>query len=260
MTIDQEIAFGLWERQDGNRLVRDVRDLDAFRRALGDDLIVGFAQLFVACGRLDGLLALMGLNNTRSAPVIPGREDSIHDPDSIAADRNRMILGGAIWGTFHEVIAAVDTLQKAALTKVLRGGGDKLALASWKTIRTMAHRWRGDIETKARNQFAFHLGDADVMRAGLAAWPSDEPLVISTTEGQSRNGTNYHFGFDLLCRGLGIQYADHERLTKQGIDDRHLPRHAMRVFFGVLHAKGAPIPGPSEMEAPGRTEDDEQDL
>jgi hypothetical protein len=76
--------------------------------------------------------------------------DSIHDPDSIAADRNRMIIGGAIWGTFHEVIAAVDTLQKAALTRVLKEGADKLALASWKTIRTMAHRWRGDIETKAR--------------------------------------------------------------------------------------------------------------
>ena len=249
--IEQEVGFGLWETREGNSLIREIRDVGAFRRAVGDDLVVGFAQLFTAVNKLDALHCLMDLNGRPSVPV-DGHPGGAHDGDSISASKNRMVIGTFIWGVFHELFDAIETLQKAKLTTVLRKGRDRTAMLSWKHLRCVGHAWRDDLEETVRNQLAFHLGDRDVMKSGLSSWPQDRPLVFSTADGTSRVRRQFGMGFDLLFHALEISNEDIDRLAEQGIEHSDVADHAMNVFFGVLHALGAEIPSPTEMR--NRTE------
>jgi hypothetical protein len=115
-------------------------------------------------------------------------------------------------------------------------------------LREAGLRWRGDAHTEARNQLAFHVGDAEVISKGLAKWPADTPLVFSLSDGPSPSRTTYSIGGDLLLRGLDIMDDDFERLVGEAVRDGRMPIDAMIVFIGVLHAKGAPIPPPKELE------------
>jgi hypothetical protein len=196
--ITQEIGFGLWEVQEGGRLTREIRDLAKFRRAVGDDLVVGLVQLFTAVGQLDALHVLIGLNNRASPPTNEDRPETAHHPDSASAQRNLIVLATMIWGVFHELNRAVVSLKSARLTELLTRSRDSLALAAWKSLRKVAGRWQGRLETIARNQFAFHLGHADQIRAGLDAWPTDQPLVVSVADHASSAHTHFYIGFDLL--------------------------------------------------------------
>jgi len=247
--VTQEIGFGLWETQRGERLTREIRDLAEFRRTVGDALVVGLVQLFTAVGRLDALHVLLDLNSRTSPPWSPDRPETAHDPDSTSAARNRMVLVSMIWGVFHELNAAVEDLKAARLTEVLTTSRPKdgEAIGSWKSLRKIAARWQGPLETIARNQLAYHLGDAEQIRKGLDAWPAEEALVLSTADHSSRAHTQFHIGFDLLCRGLDISPKDFSTLVDQGIADARITDDAMCVFFGVLHAKGAPIPSATEL-------------
>jgi len=51
VAIEGELAFGLWEIQAGRRLTREIRNVPAFRQAVGDDLLVGLVRLFAAVDR-----------------------------------------------------------------------------------------------------------------------------------------------------------------------------------------------------------------
>ena len=169
-SVAEELAFGVWQTKEGERTTLEVRNLAAYRAILGDDLVIGFAQLFGAVNRIEALHSMMLLNNHRGAAIVIGELEHTHDPDSVGAARNRVVIGLFIWGVLHELSSAIDTLQGAKLTDVLREGKDKSCLASWKELRSIAHRWRGGQETDGRNQLAFHLGDREVFRKGLNAW------------------------------------------------------------------------------------------
>jgi hypothetical protein len=249
--VTQEIGFGLWEVQQGPRLTREIRDLAKFRRAVGDDLVVGLVQLFTAVGRLDAFHVLI-LLNARPSPPNEDRPETAHDPDSAGSSRNRIVLASMIWGVFHELNDAVESLKSARLTEVLTTSKSKDtdAITSWKALRKIAGRWQGPLETIARNEFAYHLGGAGQIRKGLDRWPADEALILSTSDHASRAHTSFHIGFDLSCRGLDVSPKAFLGLVDQAIADARITDDVMRVFFGVLHAKGAPIPSATAI---GRT-------
>jgi hypothetical protein len=81
-----------------------------------------------------------------------------------------------------------------------------------------------------------------VSTPGLARWPADKPLIVSTSEHSSNAHTRFHIAFDLLCRGTDLATEDFERLVTQGIEDGMcLDGDAMCVFFGALRGRGAPL-------------------
>ncbi len=252
VVIERELAFGLWEIQAGRRLTREIRDVPAFRQAVGDDLLVGFVRLFAAVDRAAAFHLLMALNDRPSPPWSEDRPETAHAPDSISADRNRTTLVVMVWGMFHELSAAVESLKAAHLTPVLQVVSDEAAIAAWKRLRETAGRWQGKFESIARDQLAHHLGDPEVIRAGLAAWPSDKPLIVSTSEHASNAHTRFHIAFDLLCRGTDLATEDFERLVVQGIEDgMRLDSDVMCIFFGALRGRGAPLPPMADLFGEG---------
>jgi hypothetical protein len=165
---------------------------------------------------------------------------------STGADRNRITIGCLIWAVFHELHPVVQRLREGHLAELLGAGRDPLTLQAWERLVATADRWRFGSEAAAASRLAASIGDLDVMKAGLAAWPNGTPLVFSTADRTNRAQTMFHMGFDLLVKGLGWNPNDFERLVQRGIEDHvAIVDDAMTIFFGALHAKGAPIPPPS---------------
>ncbi|MGH7439465.1 MAG: FRG domain-containing protein [Polyangiaceae bacterium] len=148
---DEEIGLGLWEKKTGRSLTREIRDMAAFRAAMGDALFAGFAQLFSAVNRLDALLSLMFLNGTPTRPIVASDQRTAHDPDSTGANRNRIALGCMAWGVLGELHLAVDALEDAGLESIIAAVQDPATIESWGRLTATARRWRsGEDEGAAK--------------------------------------------------------------------------------------------------------------
>jgi hypothetical protein len=246
---EQEIAFGVWQRETGARLLTEVRDVGLFRAAIGDELIVGLAQMLGACSRIDTCLCLIALND-REIQAHDDRPETAHLPDSIRANRARLFLTNILCGVFHEVYSAVGTLQSGGLTVELGRVKDTVAMGAWKNIRGVALAWRTRLGAQVRNEMAFHLGSSRGIAAGLKSWPRERPLTLFECDRASRADYQANFSHDLLFEGLGFTEEDFRAVLKLVERSHDLTRHAMRVFWGLLHAKGAPIPAPSVIDPP----------
>jgi hypothetical protein len=244
---EEELCFGLWQVQEGRHLTREIRDLGTFRSVIGDDLLVGVVQLMTAVNRLDSFHVLLGLNDRPTPSPYPDSPEQAHAPDSIGATRNRVTLIIMRWGVFHQLICATTALEKSGLGALLSASGDNDAIVSWKKLRTVAHQWRQSLEDDVRNQLAAHLGDREAIVDGLNKWPADKPLTLSISDSASRAGTLFSAGLDLLTCGLGISLDNWGKLFDQDRGAADITTDVLRVFFGILYAKRAPIPSATEL-------------
>lgn len=207
----------------------ELRDLRAFREALGDDVLAGFCACFAHADRLVSLMHFSLLSEQSDAEGSPG------------GGRNLETMAWFVVGTLREFALAVRALRSAlAKCGLLNPNTD-----AWVTLRDIEERWDGDpFFRDVRNKVAFHI-DLDLIKAGLTRMEANGNAVLVDSKGREVVYARFLLAGSALLEGLGMDSSEIERFMRTVRDD-HVAIHEriQEVFLQVLDTKGIPY-GPA---------------
>jgi hypothetical protein len=195
--------FRLEERSDGYWTF-DTDDLERVRRAVGEDLLVGFLRCFVWVDRLQSIWHFHDFN-IKNLPE-----------SSVAYARNSHSLASESVAVLHEAGDAVDDLNRAGIKGRLRD------TARWEQLRGMAKRRKTDQRVKNfRDKVGFHV-DRELMRAGLrriCAEAEGERITIMAGDDATVGRGAMGLGYIALLNGTGMEEEGYNEIIKTALDD-----------------------------------------
>ncbi len=198
MTAEAYIGCGVWSvasEQDGALVGGlEVRDVRAFREALGDDVVASLARAMFAIDRLRSANALLK-SNALEVPDAPENR-------KIARAQNHFALACMAFGYQHELARALNELEDAKIQTMLS------APSAWDNLAAIRATWFGSdhdpLAKRLRHALAFHPGDLDKMRDALATWPEKEGMVLVRWRDDYGKNAEWRFGLDLIAHSEGI--------------------------------------------------------
>jgi hypothetical protein len=199
----------------------EARDVSALRAALGDELLIPFAQLFIWTDRLTSIAQLMDLSNK-------------HVAQKVATTRNNVTLVAYAIGALYEAARAIRDLRRAGV------GGLIPHLQHWKDLDALRKRWWDALPLKdLRNQIAFHA-EADKIRIGLdRAVRKRRRVPLVRGEGPKTVHCLHGLGGELILAGLRFTPRGLRRASEQiAVDHAALGDLVEHVFIAVMQAKG----------------------
>ena len=194
--------------------------------AIGVDVLAAFFKCFSAVERVTSIEHLMFINYEHSQKPDIGR--------SIAVQRNENMLMLMMAGVMYEFGIALQHLQS---TKVVVNLKDRTA---WEPLNEMRKHWTNDdMANKIRNGFAFHLGDLEAYKRGIAKLPDVVPFQKG--HGRRRGSDRFIAPYDALLLGEGIM--DDEitpYLQRMSKDHLRLRQQMFDFFASVMAESGVP--------------------
>ena len=176
---------------------------------------------------------------------------------SIAHTRNVTFVSFLSYGFLYEAANALDGLNRSGIRALV---GDRNR--AWGRLDKIRRRWtksKDHLVKLARHKLAFHLGDADEIKAGLDRYPTGKKLVIFDSEhlGQ-RFETTFPFVLEVLFAGLAIDADEFTRTMTQATEDHlGLGRELQALFLDALRENGVKIPDSDDLrDGDDRRDDD----
>ena len=236
---EQTAAHGVRFVDDGGVQWFEVYDVAAFRRGIGDDLIVAFSRAFAVADRLATVGDLMALNS-RELPAVDSYPGTEHSPNSVSGERILEHLVAWQWGLLYEACEVIDDLVRANVDTLVAVQGAGCPEA-WAALIKMRDYWNTTPHRQLRNRLHGHAGDATTHKRGLDA-SDGQHITLMGRQQSKRVHLTYALGRVLLARGMGFETADWERVADAGQEDHFtFGEHVMIVFCGVLNARGCHI-------------------
>jgi hypothetical protein len=200
----------------------EARDPEKLRAALGDVLLLPFAELFVWTDRLTTIGHLIHLN-------------SQHVPDkSVAQARNLATLVAYAVGVMFEASHAIVKLRRAGIAGLIPQS------IEWRELDALRKRWRDLAPLKdLRNNIAFHASEEKI-RDGLDRYIARRRrLILVNGDGKLNMHSRHNLGPELLMAGLRYTRRDlRKALAQIAADHAALGDLAQTVFLQALAAKG----------------------
>jgi len=183
----------------------EIRDLQAVRDALGEDILIGLCRLLVGADRLESTIRLL------FDVATGGRQDL---PAS-ASDRITLFLFAS--GTMREMAKAVDRLSGAGLKDRLT----ELGKRRWGKLRRSLNHWNHDDNVcYIRDRMAFHI-DEELIRDGLAALCAEgKPVGFASGHGKAYKDGRTELGTSVLLAGSKFDLKAFEDLAKRIAPDQ----------------------------------------
>jgi hypothetical protein len=200
----------------------EARDPARLRVALGDDLLIPFAQLFVWTDRLAAIAHVLYLHrlHVQTKPLTTDR-------DAVA-----MIAYGI--GVLYEASRAIWGLRRAGIAGLIPYS------TNWSELDALRKRWRDQLPLKdLRNQIAFHV-DPEKIRAGLDRYiRKNRRLLLVGGDRHMAMYSSTALGSRLLSAGLRYTLRELRRASRQiSADHSALGHLSEKVLIEVLEAKG----------------------
>jgi hypothetical protein len=198
-------------------------DLDALRKAFGEDVLVGLLRLFVWADRLQSLTHLAYFTSTQLPET------------SCAYGRNLLAMVWFVSGSLFEAAEAIDKLEQTGFR------GRLADTEPWDDLVAMALRWRTQqLLSKYRNRVGFHVDPSLIRKGLLKACKSGDRVVIMASDDDTAGRTTLRLGLDFLLRGMNLTEPTFSQTLAAIRGDQDIfGDRVQRVFVGLLKSIGA---------------------
>jgi hypothetical protein len=216
--------------KDGKPQRLDLRQVPKLRAMLGNSgeaLLIGFVQAFNAAERLDALFHIFALNSDHTKR------------GSIARQRNLRLIAVLQYAQLYEALEAIRTISGAGIGAIVGK-----TFAPWRKLVEMLGRWeKAPLLKLVRNKLGFHVGDRDIIRAGLSRVAAGKTITVFDTEGDSRFDSSFPLALEVLLLGAGVEAeAFNNFMDLANIDCFAFGRRVQATFCEALRVLGVRIP------------------
>ncbi len=204
----------------------EIRDIAAFRDALGSDVVTGFIRCFVHVDRLQSLISYIFISR------------AYYGDDAIPFARNLQTMVWFAVGTLRELAHAIRDLR-SAMNK--RGILDKNTRAMQR-LREVERKWdRVAFFRDKRDEAAFHV-DAGVIDDGLEAIIRDlgPNTILYEASARHMDAMFISLGTLALINGVVTDLPEFEKFVSTVGKDHGIGDAVMEAFIDALNAAGVP--------------------
>lgn len=211
---------------DGGPWHVESRDPEVLRHALGDELLLPFAELFVWTDRLASIAQLLYLN-------------SVHVPQrSVSSARNQITLVAYAVGALYEAAHAIRRLRQAGVAGLVPHS------EHWKHLDALRKRWQSTLPLQnLRNQIAFHADEGKISDGLERFIRKRRRLPMIRGDSPKKMHSHHALGPELLLAGLRYTRRDLRRASAQiAADHVALGDLVEQLLIEVMRAKGLMVP------------------